>query len=467
MIYRNSYFSKEIRQAYLDNTIGFRRKVFLALFIGLISFSAYFVLQTLKESVLSDAVPEIMQPSFFSTLYIYNHVALLAVMVYFMVYYDYLFFSEIRRNAWYLLIHMGYRPVRMIGGKLAALLYSMVMIYTIGFSFTALLTVFLKYNFVFAYIPSLFIAGLADIAVLTALSAAISLYAKRADDARLLTGGAVVFVFVLKAVSNAYDLLRNRVAMQDMNHLFDTGRSWYFPAAAAIAVLCIAAAALRAQGLAQYYNQSATDVDAVPAGVTVVRIDEAGRHKQNKDKTRFERRRKRLGKAVTALLIVFIFAALALNVLIILLSTATPGNEVTIRGTIPYVFRSDTMQPSIMINDLAFFRKIDVQYSIEENQIVLFKDNNIVYVERVVKKLSDGLEVDIDHYPAAAEPGAMIKQIPRSAVYGVYSGRSRWLGALILFANTIIGRVLFLLVPAVLLFYRKRIAALRHRNGGD
>ena len=461
MIYRNSYFSKEVRQAYLDNRFGFRRKIFLALFIGLASFAAYFVLQTLKDSVLSDAVPEIMQPSFFSTLSIYNHAAMLAAMVYFAANYDYLFFSEIRRNAWYLLIHMRYRPTRMIFGKLTALLYSMLMIYAVGFAFTALLTVFLKYSFVFAYMPALFIAGFSDILVLTVLSMVISLVVKRAGDARLLICGAAILVFVFKAVAGAYELLRNRAAMQNINNLLT---SWYFPAAAAIAAACAVIAALRAQCLAQYYNLPGHDENTLPVGVTVVRIDETGKPEQDKDRAQSERRRKLLKKTATALLILFIFAALSLNVLIILISTATPGNEVTIRGTIPYIFRSDTMQPSVMVNDLVFFRKIDPQYPIKEDDIVLFKDNNIVYVERVVRKLSDELEVDIDHYPAAAEPGAMIKQISRSAVYGVYSGRSRWLGALILFANTIIGRLLFLLVPAVLLFYRKRITALLRRS---
>lgn len=465
MIYRNSYFRKEARQAYLDSSIGFRRKIFLGLFMGLVSFAAYFVLQTLQESVLSDAVPEIMQPSFFSTIYIYIHAMLLAAMVYYIVYYDYLFFSEIRRNAWYLLIQLRYRPLVMITAKLAALLYSAAMIYTVGFAFTALLTVFLKYSFVFAYMPALYIAGLTDVVLLTALSAVISLVVSRKEDARPLIVAAAIFVFVLKTATDVYGILRNRVAMQNPNNLIDTGQSWYFPVAAVILVLCVAAAAFRARRLSRYYSRAVRDEASLPSGVAVAYVDaKTGQVSQSKKGSQYERRRKLVNAVVTALLIVFILAALALNVLIILISTATPGNEVTLRGTIPYVFRSDTMQPSIMVNDLAFFRKVDVQYPVEQGDIVLFKDNNIVYVERVTQKIADTLEVDIDHYPPAAQTGAMIKQIPRSAVYGVYSGRSRWLGALILFANTIIGRVLFLFVPAVLLFYRKRIASLRKRR---
>jgi signal peptidase I len=467
MIYRNSYFKKEARQAYIDNHIGLRRQIFLALFVGLISFSAFFVLQTLKESVLSDAVPEIMQPSFFSTIYIYIHAAVICAAVYFIAYYDYLFFSEIRRNAWYLLIQMRYHPAVMIAGKIAALFYSMCMFYTAGFAFTVLLTVFLKYTFVFAYMPALYIAGLADIFILTSLSALISLYVKRMEDARLLIAAAAVFIFVFKAFTGAYGILGNRVLMQNLNNLADTSKSWFFPAAAVILVLCVAVCVLRARQMAQYYSIFGKDEELLPADVSLVYIDSiTGRQELPKKNTRHDKQRKWINTAITILLIVFIFAALTLNILIILIGTATPGNEVTIRGLIPYVFRSDTMQPSIAQNDLVFFRKVDSQYPVEKGQIVLFRDNNIVYVERITKKLDDTLEVDIDHYPAGAESGAMIKSVHRAAVYGIYSTRSRWLGALILFANTIIGRVLFLLVPAIFLFFRKQIAAAYKKSRG-
>ncbi len=464
MIYRSSYFKKEARQAYLDSRISLRRRMSLALFTGLAAFGVFFVLQTLKESVLSDAVPEIMQPSFYSTLYIYIHAAVLAAMVYFIVYYDFLFFSEIRRNAWYMLIQLRYRPAVMIFGKLSALLWSALIIYTAGFAFTALLTVFLKYTFVYAYMPALYVAGLIDILLLTALCAAVSLLVKKREDAQLLVVASVVLVFVLKAAADFYGILRNRVAMQEFGVLFDMGQSWYVPAATVLFIICIAAASLRASHLARLYSVSARAEDALPAGVEIVRVDPDTGKRQETRKAAPSGHRAWLSAAVTALLIVFILAALAFNVLIILISTATPGNEITIRGTIPYIFQSDTMQPSIEINDLAFFRKIDVQYPLSEDQIVLFKDNNIVYVERITQITDDTVKVDIDHYPPAAEAGAMVKDIPRSAVYGIYSGRSRWLGALILFANTIIGRIVFLLVPAVLLFYQKRIAALYRKR---
>lgn len=467
MIYRSSYFRKESRQAYIDNAVGIRRKMSLALFMGLVSFAVFFVLQTLTESVVSEAAPEIMQPSFFSTIYIYIHIALVGVAVYYIVFCEWLFFSEIRRNAWYVLIQLRYRPAVMIAGKLTALLYSVFVIYSAGFALTALLTVFLKYTFVSAYLPSLYLAGLTDVFLLTALSAAASLAAKKTPDARLLIASAAVLVMLMKALTGAYDVLRNRVAMQDLGNLIDPARSWYFVLAAAVFAAALLGSALYAGRLARLYSRPVFEERGLPEGTSVVRMDaRTGKRLESSSGAMSAKGRKIANAAVTALLAAFVLAALAFNVLIILISTATPGNEVTIRGTIPYIFQSDTMQPDIMVNDLAFFRKVDAQAPLEEGQIVLFRDNNIVYVERITQRLTDAVAVDIDHYPAGAQPGGMVKQVPREAVYGVYNGRSRWLGALILFANTIFGRILFLLVPAVLLFFRGRIGALIHKSRG-
>ncbi len=466
MIYRSRYYNKEARQAYMDSRISLRRRLSLSLFMGLVSFAVYFVLQTLKESVLSDAAPELMQPSYFSTLYIYIHTALLGAAAYYIVYYDHLFFTEIRRNAWYLLIQMGYRPGAMIAAKLAALLFFALVVYTAGFVITALLTVFLKYTFVSAYMPALWLAGLTDVLLLTVASLTLSLFVKSAGDARLGIAAAAVGVLALKALTGAYGILRNRVTMQEFGSLFDTTRSWYFPAAAALLLAGTALAALRAARLARYYSPPAPDAEALPEGIAAVRMDGKILKQHAEQRGQRSRRRKLLNAAVTALLIAVVSAALALNVLIILISTSTPGSEVTIRGTIPYVFQSDTMQPSIAMNDLVFFRKVDVQYPLAEDQIVLFTDDSIVYVERVTEITGDVLKVDIDSYPSGAEAGAMRKEIPRSAVYGVYAGRNRWLGALILFSNTIIGRIVFLLVPAVLLFFRGPIAARYKKSRG-
>jgi hypothetical protein len=464
MIYRNSYFEKELRQGYTENKTGTGRKTAFALFLGLFSFAIYFVFQTLQQSVLSDWAPQIMQPSFFSTIYIYIHMAFIFNTVYFIIYYDYLFFSEIRKNSWYLLVQMRYNPVIMILSKFSALLTSVFLIYTVGFIFTVFLTIFLKFAFIFAYIPVLYLTGLIDLTLISSISLMFSLYVKTIDNARYLLAFSTALIILLKIMLGQYAILSNRVSMQDISNLFDFNRSLYLPAAALAIITCCTICVVRARDVAKYYNLPMNDFISL-SDVPILYIDSrTGKRTSPDNGAKAARRSKVFNAAITAGLIIFICTALAFNAFIILINTSTHGSEVAIRGVIPFVFKSDTMEPAIKLNDLAYFQKIDSSYEINKGQIILFEESKVIYVERVIEKNGNVLKVDIDNYPPMSQTGAMLKTVPRQAVHGLYTGRNRWLGALILFANTIIGRLLFLLLPAILLFYNKQIVNIPRRK---
>lgn len=451
MIYRDGLLNKEMRHA--ESKTGFRRRLAVGLFLGLFSFAVYFALQTLQESVVSEAAPQIMQKSFFSTITIYLYISFLFITGYLLVYFDILFFSEIRRNAWYMLIQMGHRPYVMIFSKLAAQGYTVLMMYVYGFAATSVLTVFIKAPFVYAYMPSLFAAGLVDLLLLTVACMAVSLFIKKADNARYLILLAAVFILLLKRALGMDEVISDRAVMQSVQS-FARG-SAYLPVSAGLIMAGITVCIFRARNLSKYVN---TDNVALPQGALLGYADEeTGEIKTAAAKNR-QLRHRPIDIVTTSLLLIAISAALLLNVFIILISTSTPGSEVTIRGFIPYIFRSDTMQPAIMVNDLVFFQRIDTAYPVKQGDIVLLKHQDAVYVERITRQDGETLTVDIDMYPPDAQQGAMVKTVARAAVYGVYSGRNRWLGALILFANSIVGRIVFLLVPAVLLFFRKQIA---------
>jgi hypothetical protein len=459
MIYKTSYFRKELRQAYAEDKAGTSRKLAFALFLGLLSFAVFFVLQSLKKSVLSDAVPEIMQASYFSTVYIYIHLAFILNSIYFILYYDYLFFSEIRKNSWYLLIKMGYRPTMMIFQKFIALLSSVLFIYTVGFCFVVLLTVLLKYNFIYAYLPSLYFSGLLDLFLISALAMNLSLFVDTVANARYLIAFSSVAIPVVKAATGYYSILSNRVTMQNIRNLFDVGRSAYILVAGFLTVACCLVSIFRANNLSRYYILRKLEWSKRYPEIKIGRLDTKTGYPVP-DRPEPKRRTGLINTVITAVFILFICLALLFNGFIILLSTAAPGNEVTIRGTIPYIFESDTMQPGIMYNDLTFFRRVDSQYPVSLGQIVLFQQDKVVYVERIIEISGAGIKVDIDNYPPLSETGSMLKTIRRQAIYGVYDGRNRWLGALILFSNTLLGRIVFLLLPAVLLFYRKHLLRL-------
>lgn len=406
-------------------------------------------------------MPQIMQFSFFATLTIYINVSFVLLVGYVMVYFDTMFFAEIRRNAWYLLVKMNYRPSAMIFSKLIAQGYAVCFMYTVRFAVTVVLTFFIKAPLIYAYLPALFTAGLLDLFFVLVFSMAVSLFVKMVENARYLILLAAILLMVLKSLLGMYEVVSDRILMQSF-FAFISG-SAYVPVAIGIILIGIIICVIRAGRIAKYVNVEQADL-LRPKDVLLVYVDEKSGKTTPVKPLNPLRRYKLTDVIVTAFLILFIGTALLLNVFIILLSTATPGNEVTIRGTIPYIFRSDTMEPDIMINDLAYFKRIDQQYILNKEDIVLFKDNDAVYVERIFEIVDDELTVDINMYPPNAEKGAMIKTVKRDAVYGIYIGRSRWLGALILFANTIVGRIAFLLVPAIMLFFQKRIAQAFRRN---
>ncbi len=466
MIYKSSYFSKELRQAYTEDAAGPGRKAAFALFVGLVSFSLHFTLQTLRASVLIDAVPEIMQPSYFSTLYTYLHISLVLSVFYFIFYYDSIFFSEIRNNSWYLLAKMGYNPISMIFPKLTAILLSTAFIYTVGFTFTVFLTYFLRYNLITAYFPALYLAGLIDLIVISTISMMLSSFIKTPAYARFSILFSLIFLLILKYKTRYYYVLSHRVLMQNVYNLFDLHRSLFLPLVGAIILICILVSIARARNIANYYNLSYENFDHILSpDVTVLLVDSTtGSKRPLIDRAKLARRRKFFDVAFTSSLILFILAALSFNMMILFISASTTGKDVSIRGVIPYIFKSNTMEPTIMLNDLAYFKKIEGDHNVQVGDIILFEENNITYVERVVEQDNGIYEVDIDKYPPISEPGAMMKFVEKPAIRGVYSGRNRWLGVLILFANTIIGKLILLLLPAFLLFYHKPIMEKMFRN---
>ncbi len=122
------------------------------------------------------------------------------------------------------------------------------------------------------------------------------------------------------------------------------------------------------------------------------------------------------------------------------------------------------MEPTIKYNDIAFFEKIDGYVQVNQGDVILYKDvMGEVQVRRVNEIRLDEetsqtvYELDIDNYPPDAIPDVMKTQTTKETVYGRLVGVNRNLGAVVLFANTVVGRMLFLIVPTILIFYSTQI----------
>jgi hypothetical protein len=459
MIYKNSYFRKEFRQAYADYRISINRMFTYGVFLGLLTFSVHFLLQTVYESVLTQSIPEMMLPSYFSVAFTYNIVSYVFFLLYFLYYYNYLSFSEIRDNSWYLLVKMYYSPVKMIFTKLSVRLISVAVTFSVGFLTAMLLTSFLKYPFIPDYFLPLFLSGLFDIMIVVLITMALSLYFKAYDSARIVIISAAVIIYLLKISTGYYKVVSNRGLMRDIRNLFDVHLSVYQVIFGSFCLICIFVCFFRAHNIAKYYS-----VDEVNTEGLAVQ-----NYKTHKIKILAKKSESKLSRfvsiVVNGLLIIVILALILLNGAILMISALSPEKEADFMGYIPYVFQSSTMEPYIDKNDLIYIQRIDADIPVDVGDIVIYKVNKDVYIEQIMAVQDGTYTVDVSYYPPTSEKDALKMEVLREDMYGIYAGKFRWVGALVLFANTIFGRLIFLMAPAILLFFYKPIVSFFTASG--
>ncbi len=475
MIYDTSFMRKEFRNAYMQQKFSRNRQFSLGIFLGLISFAIYFSMQTLKQSVLSDAAPQLMMQSYFSTLYIYLFISLLFNVVFYISNYEYMTFTEVIKNRWYALVQLGYNPTRLIAQKMVGRFLFQAAIFTIGYIATIFLSSFLKFPVVLNYIISMYVMGLIDIEILAVISLTVSLFLRDTANARYVVGLLAAGLFIFKAASGYYSILADRALMTDMSNMFDVTQSVFMLGAPLIIIACIVICLIVGNKLARVYNPPL--LDQLPAltnkrpGTVVLKSTAAGAKKKPAVEASVDlmrgRKRNNLPSIISGILMVTAIAAmLGINIIVLAFGYASPERETSINGMIPYVFQSSTMEPEIMFNDLAIFQKVDMLSSLDVGDVLLFKDLsgavNVASLTAYQKdentgELTGKLDTDVLNYVDERYRGMAAQTISREQVYGVHSGNNRWLGAVILFANTILGRMILLLIPTFLIFFYEPI----------
>ncbi|MFH1512270.1 MAG: hypothetical protein ABIG45_02830, partial [Bacillota bacterium] len=371
MLYNTNFIRKEFRNAYTMQSFSYRRQISLGVFLGLLTFALYFSLQTMKESVINSAAPYLLLPSFFSTLYIYLFVSLIFNIWLFIVNYEYMTLVEVRQNRWYALVQLGYNPMQLIASKIVARILTQLSTFTIGYLATLFLTSFLKFPLVPGYLITMYLLGFLDIVLLAMLSLTASLFMRDIYNARYMVGILSLCVLGFKALSNYFTILSDRTRMNTLSHMFDLSQTSYMAVVGVVIAACIAVCLIRGISLARIYNRPLPRtlplLQQKPEGTVVIGAVVG-----------LKRRPERLLEAQTsptgtvrkwtvpaiissALIITSIVAMVLVNVLVLAFGYASPEKETSISGVIPYVFQSHTMEPAIMYNDVAFFRKIDSQ----------------------------------------------------------------------------------------------------------
>lgn len=467
---KSSYLDRELKQAYIQRRVSNASLLRLGLFFALLAFALYFVLQSVAQSVVADVAPILFQPSYFTVLFLYNWVAYIGLVLYYLRNIEVLTFAEVVHNRWYVLLQMGFRPLAMIASKYAARLFSVFVIYSVGFLVAFFLTTFLKYPLVVGYLPSLYVAGLLDLIFVVTGTMAASLFLRTKGAARWVIAAVAVGFVALKFFSGFEAVVSDRAAMGSLLVLFQPSRSGFLPALAGAALLCVGATVFFAQRRARRYqfDYYRGDMD-VPAGTQIV----VPRHKSMQPVRGpgfpAPSHQRVVDVLVTAVLAVVIGALLAFNLLVLALTVTTPGKQVAVLGVMPLIFQSDTMQPTLETNDLAFFRPLSADDAVNIDDILFYKKGEEISIARVKAIQGTRLTMNVDYYAPSVKADYLKEDIDRSTVTARYAGRSRWLGALLLFSNSVFGRLLFLLVPCVLIFYYNAIRRTAMRlttNGG-
>lgn len=466
MIYKQSEYTKEKKQAYIEDYESRRNLIWRGVILALITFAVYFMLQTLTRSILPSTVPQYMMQSNFSTLSLFLLIAYIGYTGYIARYFGYLTFAEIAMNRWYTLQKQGYDPLKMIIIKIVTRLAEVVVFYTIGFFATLFLSLFLKYPLVVSYFVPLYLAGLIDLLFITLITMTCSLFISEQKTARYIVVSAAIILWILRLWTGYYDIVADRVLMSDLGNLFNLRASSYLTYFLLTIACSLALILYRARKIAQYTNFPfyKKDMD-MEEGTTIVVMDGDKYKEINEHQYVKKMRNKATDKLVNFAFTGLVILGIAINCFVLFVSLSSPDRETNFFGVIPFVFHSDSMEEVIMYNDLAFFDVVKEEDEIPEDAIVLYREEEEPVVSQILETDGSKYHVDILNYPDGVKAGYYAKEISRAQIYGVYSGRSRWLGAIILFANTVFGRLVLLLLPAFMIFYYKPIIAYLKKKG--
>lgn len=471
MIYRTNFLREELNYGYFERKKSIGSLIAFGVFLGMLTFSIYFIFQTLTQSVLSDEASFLVQRSYHTTSLLYLTVSYVVFWIYITSRFQMVTFSEVYENTWYGLVHRGYSIVTLVFGKLFAQLFAILLINTAGFLSTLLMSSFLKFPLIPGYLVSMFLISTLNCASLLIFAMAASLLIRDISNARSLFSVGAFLLIVLQIILGFFAMVTDREKIMRLSALF-TGNAYLY-LDLILLVVCVAVCIIKGSEVARLYHapmlSAPPELGRAPGTRLVVRTESKAPAIVRNAKLLSEsyqptKSGNLLSSIMSFVLVIGVLAMFAIDLVMLAFAYSSPEKETSIMGYIPYIFQSSTMEPEIKYNDIAFFEAVDDFVQLNPKDVVLYKDETgIVQVRRILKQFTDEntglptLEVDIDYYPEGSQRGILHGFVTESAVYGRLTGVNRWLGVVILFANSMFGRMLFMLVPIILLFFSKQI----------
>ena len=225
MIHKMNLLQKELSYGYYQKQDALKHLIGLGTFLGMLAFSIYFALQTLTVSVLSDDAPYFMRPSYFSTTFIYLAVSGIAFLIYISGKFAQVSFAEVYDNSWYCMAHLKYPVWAMVLTKLFAQTVSALIIYTVGFAVTLLLSSILKFPFIVSYLFSQYFLGLIIAMAIMALAMLLSMYVRDRAIARSCLTFLALVIFLIQIPSGFFNIATDNEIMRNFVNMWT--KSWY------------------------------------------------------------------------------------------------------------------------------------------------------------------------------------------------------------------------------------------------
>ncbi|HPE96233.1 MAG TPA: hypothetical protein PLT66_09230, partial [Bacillota bacterium] len=398
-----------------------KNQIYYSVFLALLTIAVHSLLNTLTNTVLSDALPQIMLPSYYTIAYLFNLISYIFFVVLFMLKYDKITFTTITKNKWYLLVKMGTDPNKLLIFKTFNTLKSVVSIYLLGYALALVFAIFFKYTFIIGYLISLLIAGLADILLLVWGVMLMSVFVPNSRKAGLFTLLIAALQLILKYATGFMTLTSNRAEMTDIANIFRVSKSPYLVIMLSLIVVCMCGAMIIAKYKSSFYFTAKDSKDSARLDYKTKKLLLA--------KTGNNKAGKIAAVCLKAALAVIITTAVAANAFVLVMSLSSSTDEFSVYGYIPYIFQSTTMEDEIYRNDLIIFRRVDTAMPVDEGKTVIYELDSTVYIEKIISVEGSSYTVDITNYPKGTDGDELLMTVDRGAIYGELTYTNRWLGA--------------------------------------
>lgn len=439
----------------LDRTTVIKNTLFLSLF----TLALHLFLLSLDTNVLLESIPEFLLESYFSTFSLYNIICFIYFTVTFISRYTYLTFAEVNENKWYNFIKAGYSPYLLIFMKLGMRIIEIIFSYTMGYICVFILSTFLKYPLTVDYLIPLYTVGILDLIVFTTVVMVVSLFIRQKVNARYVILTVFISMLVLRITSGYYQVITDRTLMTSVLSIIDPSLSNYFIYVVIIAVISIAFVIYGARRSSNYTSFYFYEKDMDYDKDVKIVMKQGTKYQLVKSNNYVDdhQRHHLFDILVNAAMTFVIISLVIFNLIVLAVSVTSLNRNWNFLNIYPYVFQSDTMEPALEYNDLAFFKGVESD-EVENQDIILYRANDTtVAIARVVEMDDEQWIVDYDHYPDNTDPELLREKIAPQQVEGIFMAASRWLGLLVLFANTMIGRLFMLILPSILIFFYQPI----------